>query len=768
MGNRKWIRLLCLTLALCLLLGAIGVSAQLFAGDMNSDGTITAFDAQLIAEAQADRRTLTKLQQKIASSTTVQQMLGYLLGTTSLDSGDVDGNGQIEIYTAAGLQLLRDDPAASYILMADIDLAGADWIPLSGFTGKLDGNGHSISNVTITAGAPSFLDANSAHFNMGFFGDIAASANITNLHLRNVTITATDEALYLGLLAGSNRGQVTGCTATGTIIDSRQTHGTVSNTLTFIGALVGRIPNPNQGQSAGSVTGGTSLSVFDEQGKYETTGLCADLKLLITDKNGINLTKGLPQKIGIVGWKPGNATVSGLWCDSSNSSDLLSAAVQQRQDIAVNYMNAMGTVAWTPSEKLVYKCNSSGSFDSSKTYYPGTTYYGLPYNHHNGSLERFLSVMDTQDTNGVYTTRTGLGDSLYYVNDAGTGGYDGFIQLMGNDCSTSLAWAWMQISPNRVNATTETYAGGASANRTRQLVPNDSNRATYGVYPVGDWAASRYDTASGKWTVIEYDPSLAAYPIAEECSTEDILTAIGQDAMLEVYAQTHKADGLVRHRADPVASENGTVKYEHYGHCRMAAADPVVIRDAKGVIDAEKSYFLTTEQGSSTGSTSTWKVNYKRSFAETVTYDPENPYTSKGPYLPMTIRALKDETVKAPYITAYPGESLTSPVNGKFYSNYRFQSFCLTVTDADGNVCYDKETFTGIVFDDNSTRSSFSTVSLSDLLKESFAAAAERTMIAGNTYSYTVVAVLSNGIRVNLNQQFLGEKASVFTYTPLK
>lgn len=767
MKNRKLFRLLCLFFAVCLLTGLVfSVNALVFVGDMNGDGKVTAFDAQLIAESKAGLRSLSTWQQKIAESTTIQQMLGYVLGSTTLDSGDVDGNSQIEIYTAAGLQQLRNVPDADYILMADIDLAGADWIPLSGFTGSLNGNGHTISNLHITKGAPSAINTNSDLFNMGFFGDVPANASISDLHLRNVTITATEDALYLGLLAGSNRGQISGCTATGTIIDNRPSHGIVTNEITFIGALVGRIPDPNQNQNAGSVIGGTALSVFDEQGQYETSGLCADVKLLIADRAGVNLVDGVSKKIGVVGSTPSGATVSGLWCDSTNSSDLLSEAIQQRQDIAVDYMNAMGTVAWTPSEELVYKVPTEASFDSSRTYSPGTTYYGLPYNHHNGSYERFLTAMESRDENGVYTTKTGLGDSLYYVNDAGVGGYDGFVQIMGNDCSTSLSWAWMQISPSRVNVTTESYAGGVNANRTRYLVPNDSNRQNYGVYPVGTWTSSHYDTSSGTWTAIEYDPSLAAYPITDERSSEDILEAIGQDGMLEVYAQTHKADGLVRHRADPIVGTNGTVTYEHYGHCRMVVADPVVIRGADGVIDADKSYFLTTEQGSSTGNTSTWKVNYKRSFAETVTHNPKNPYNNNGPYLPMTIRALKDETVKAPYITAYPKEGLTGPVSGKFYCNYRFQSIHLTVTDADGKVYYDKDAFTGILFDNNSTRGSFTTVSLSELHQESFAAAAERSMTANQTYYYTVVAVLSNGEQINLNQKYLGETSSEFIYKP--
>ena len=132
----------------------------------------------------------------------------------------------------------------------------------------------------------------------------------------------------------------------------------------------------------------------------------------------------------------------------------------------------------------------------------------------------------------------------------------------------------------------------------------------------------------------------------------------------------------------------------------------------------------------------------------------------------MTIRALKDETVKAPYITAYPGESLTGPVSGKFYCNYRFQSIRLTVTDATGKVFYNQETFTGICFDNNSTRNSYSTVSLSELHGAAFASAAKSSMTAGQVYYYTVTALLSNGMQINLNQQYFGKDSSAFTYKP--
>lgn len=57
-------------------------------------------------------------------------------------------NGSL-IYTRAELDAIRNNPGGSYILMNDIDLSGENWTPIPQFWGTLDGNGHSIDNMTI-------------------------------------------------------------------------------------------------------------------------------------------------------------------------------------------------------------------------------------------------------------------------------------------------------------------------------------------------------------------------------------------------------------------------------------------------------------------------------------------------------------------------------------------------------------------------------------------------------------------------------------------
>ena len=82
---------------------------------------------------------------------------------------DAEGNAVIEISSAKELAAIAEDLTADYVLTADIDLAGAEWAPIGSyapsgeseeeqeipspdyaFTGTFDGNGHTISNLTIS------------------------------------------------------------------------------------------------------------------------------------------------------------------------------------------------------------------------------------------------------------------------------------------------------------------------------------------------------------------------------------------------------------------------------------------------------------------------------------------------------------------------------------------------------------------------------------------------------------------------------------------
>lgn len=94
-------------------------------------------------------------------------------------------NGSL-IYTRAELDAIRNNPGGSYILMNDIDLSGENWTPIPQFWGTLDGNGHSIDNMTI-------INENSNNRNIAFIKKIPdKSVNVTikNIKFKNVNISS--------------------------------------------------------------------------------------------------------------------------------------------------------------------------------------------------------------------------------------------------------------------------------------------------------------------------------------------------------------------------------------------------------------------------------------------------------------------------------------------------------------------------------------------------------------------------------------------------
>jgi hypothetical protein len=185
--------------------------------------------------------------------------------------GDGTAGNPYKIATVSDFQQLSDTPtdwSLSFILTANIDLTGLtftqapiapdtdneEWNGFQGtpFTGIFDGNGHTISNLTITASTQDCV---------GLFGNVGSDGQIRNLGVENVNITGRD---YSGGLIGSNAdwdsysfgGTITTCYATGSVtgrlivgglvgdnwygtLISCYTTSSVTGTDSLVGGLVG-------------------------------------------------------------------------------------------------------------------------------------------------------------------------------------------------------------------------------------------------------------------------------------------------------------------------------------------------------------------------------------------------------------------------------------------------------------------------------------------------------------------------------------------------
>ena len=112
----------------------------------------------------------------------------------------------------------------SVVLMADIDLTGVDFAGIPIFCGNFDGNGHTISGLSITQDGS----------NMGLFRYVGDSALIQNLTVSG-EVTPDGSRSAVGGIAGHNAGKILNCSFDGTVSGSNDVGGIVGiNAVTGI------------------------------------------------------------------------------------------------------------------------------------------------------------------------------------------------------------------------------------------------------------------------------------------------------------------------------------------------------------------------------------------------------------------------------------------------------------------------------------------------------------------------------------------------------
>lgn len=590
-----------------------------------------------------------------------------------------------QIRTAEQLKTMT----GNCILMADIDLGGESWTPIH-FQGTLDGNGKTISNMTITQ---------SVDGNTGFFASV--DGTVKNLHLKNVALTA--DAEYAGLLAGTNLGNIENCTATGSVTDSRAE--------SCVGVLVGN--------NAGKILGGShtlTATAGSANPQDRAEGLSACVSLFFPENRGRN--------IGIAGkTEPGAVALDLHWQDATASFDRLPENQQQRRQTVVDMMRTMGTVQWTVSQEISYTANDNRKSVHSNVFLPGRTYVGLPYSGCEGSFERFMTQMQTEtDGEGRYVTVTGLENGIKTKQ----GEVSGFILDMGNDCVGAVIWALSAGVPY------STEAGGMEFLSPTEMVPNAYNTENFGALPVGGYEIIPSDTQK----------------YADGLDARDTKTIIARNGgavkMAEYYAQAYRGDYLLI-LAYAYKSDTDTWK-KTANHGRMLAWEPMIVRDWNGDIDLEQSYVLTHEQGDGLYDNrmengeyeayqgynlkqTSWRTDYKYSLSLLMTAEGYNngylPGTGYG-YVPVTVGIYTQEE-QVPF-------TCKEVEPGVYESNYLMVSATMTVTDGEETV-YEKTTYLPYkVFSD------FAQLKVGELFPDM-----EETLAEGKTYYKTLVATATGG-----------------------
>ena len=170
-------------------------------------------------------------------------------------------------------------------LEADIDLTGVDFTPIPTFGGTFEGQGHTISGLSITGSGNV----------RGLFRYIQPTGAVRDLHVSG-TIAPTDRKNTLGGLVGENQGAITNCSFSGTVsgADSiggiagiNEAQGQIIN-CTFSGSVTGE-------HYVGGIAGQNYGSIIqcENSGSINTTEVDAELNLDNLNQEQLNAAENV-------------------------------------------------------------------------------------------------------------------------------------------------------------------------------------------------------------------------------------------------------------------------------------------------------------------------------------------------------------------------------------------------------------------------------------------------------------------------------------------
>lgn len=334
------------------------------------------------------------------------------------------------------LQAISGALSKIYALGTSFSASGTPFValgagpPVTKFTGIFDGEGQTITGLTLSPGA-------TKSSNLGLFAEIGAAGIVRNVTLANVSITGTAAGdSNIGAIAGQNLGTISNVSASGTI--------SLGATASNVGELVGL----NVGASA-VVTGSTAnVALSVGNGSLQIGGLVGMNQTRATisssTASGAVSASGTVTNIGgLVGANTNTSTIS-----SSTASGAVSATgavtagggLSGRNDNTSNITGSSATGAVTVGNTSILiggqigglvGVNSSGSTISSST--ASGTVSSVGSVTQVGGLVGYNNIQNPKSLPSTITQSTAMGNVIVGSGSSGIGG------LVGANSSSSIS-----------------------------------------------------------------------------------------------------------------------------------------------------------------------------------------------------------------------------------------------------------------------------------------------------------------------------------------
>ncbi|MFT4551846.1 MAG: filamentous hemagglutinin family protein [Chlamydiales bacterium] len=358
-----------------------------------------------------------------ANFTTLQGSDGAVKAYTVITS-----LGAANSLTTNDLQGMNGAPAANYALGSDIDTAltstsafgTTGFTPIGGFTGTLDGLGHTVSGLFINAagtgniGLIGSVGLGSVIRNVGMLGvsvsggastgALVGNNNVGTVHNSYATGNVSGAASTGGLVGSNTSGNISNSYATGNVFGAASTGGLVgSNTSGNISNsyATGDVNNSAAAGAGGLVGSNTEGNIGNSYATGNITGGASSGGLLGSNTNGATISSYATGNI------TGGASSGGLLGSNTNGAIISSYATG-------NVNGAAGTGGLLGS-------NTGG--DVSNSYATGNVSNGTA-----ASIGGLVGTITTGNINNTYATGSVAGG-------AGAGGLVGTITT-GNITNT--------------------------------------------------------------------------------------------------------------------------------------------------------------------------------------------------------------------------------------------------------------------------------------------------------------------------------------------